>query len=324
MKSFIMLTMIFFTKALYASNCGNLRWKNIAIEKSLSEIAFTSENGSVVIWDVASGSARKLPTPKISIKELFYVNDSKLIAVGIKEGRGPYFYVWNLKNGTGRSLDNTIFRDMAGDIISNLSQNNRYVVSSGQLFYGGWGYHVLDLQTGKTVLSLKGKKGQAQISHNLDQLYIASQKGDHQSAYMEIYDIPKKEVVYEDYLSSTYSRDDRMSWSGTKIVFSGYNALFFDSKTRNVENLFARGSLKSYSKDLSIMAHSSSFYGKSYTIRSKNPLYVRDLRPNEKTITSKLSQDGKRMLAVTDSNKAIIFDVNNESYDVISECFLTL
>ena len=323
MKFFITCMFIYFAQTVNAANCGYLKWESIAVKEDLTKIAFTnSKEKYIAIWNIATGVAKKLDRPNINIKELFFVDSSKLVAVGTRNGRGPYFQVWNLKTGSSKNLDNLTFRDMAGDIISNLSRNSRYVITSGQLFYGGWGYQVIDLKTGLTTLTFKNRKGQAQISDDLSRLYIVTQRGDHRSAYIEIFDVLEQRILYGDYLSSTYSRDDRMNWVNNKIIFSGYNALVFDAETKDVENLFSRGSLKSCSRDLSIWAHSSSYSGTSYTIRSKNPLYVRDLRPNEKTFASKLSQDGKKMLAVTESNKILLFNTDKETFSFVSECNL--
>ena len=319
MKFLTVISFIFLSQIANALPCGDLVWENIAIDKDLTRIVFThSKNKAIAVWDVATGVAKPLTPPKLEIQELFYIDRTQLVAVGTNDGQGPYFQVWDLTTGLSDNFNNAVFNDMAGDIFSNLSQNKQYIVTSGQLFYGGWGYHVVDLKTGKTVLKLRGMKGQAQITDDLTKLYVVT-KRNYGNSYLQILNVSEDEVEYENYLSTTYYTEDRMNWWGNKIIFSGGNALVFDTETKKENNMFSLGGLISYSNDFNIRAHKN-INEINYTISGKNPLYIRNLKPNEKTFKAELSQDGKKMLAITNNNKILMFDTDQETFDTLSEC----
>jgi hypothetical protein len=246
-----------------------------------------------------------------------------LLAVGTKNNYGPYYSKWNIGDGSMISFKNAKFRDLSKNTQSNISKNGRYIVTTAQRFFGGWGLMVVDLQTGKDIFNITIGSGQGQISDDAKTLYITQKSYDSGSSFpvvkLATFDIASNAVLSSVKVDTNDYSQDRIGWDGDYLIFYGGAAGRYNTKTNAKAPIPGRpgGSLADWSQDFSTAIYSDYDDEQVFITRNGNARALEIRLPGYLNYL-KLSSDQKKILTISNSKVAFYDTITGERTDMPS------
>lgn len=312
-----------FSAATVLADCGPGTLFALNPSQTFAAMKTFEKAPRILVWNVSTGKATELAYPDMYVQELYFTDDNHLLAVGSYKSYGPIYEKWDLSTGARVSFTNRTFRDFS-DARTNFSRNMKYAVTSSQLAFGGWGYMVIDLETGKDIYTKVLSRGQGQVSDDAKVFYYMKDRREGSSPYSELWlnalDMTSNRNIFSGFLGGRDSHHNRLGWAGDLLVLYNDNAIAFNMKTKRLENPQYLGPLLDWSSDFSVRVSDDLSRDSSFKVVGVDPQRaISFLSSGAKSIV-KLSPDAKKVALVSYDAEVTFFDLATRTMTTVPTC----